>query len=220
MKGFEPKKQNNLEQVLASLKDMQEVNPDSAFRKNGRIRLLNQITPQPIPQRLPAFFTKPFQFALATLLIFLLGCTGTVFAAQSSLPTDALYPVKTASERVLLTISPPYYKGKVALLIADRRVNELKSLNALGRNNQIPDAVSAYERSIKQIQKVDHLSQDEVNQHLANNQQVLQEVLQKVSAQAKPAIENAINASDNAKGVGNVTNGRNNNPRLQKRKSH
>jgi len=213
MKEFEPRKENNLEHMLASLKNMQEVSPDSDFRKNARIRMLNRISPQPMSQRSPAFFAKPFQFALATLMIFLLGGTGTVFAAQSSLPSDTLYPVKTASEQTLLAIAPPSSRGQVALMIADRRANELKRLNALGRNNQIPNAVSAYERSIKQVQDVDHLPQEVIDQHLATHQEVLNEVLQKVPEQAKPAIEKAIDASNNARG-------KTNNPGIQNRKNH
>lgn len=209
-KEFEPRNNNSLEQTLASLKDMQEVNPDSGFKANARIRLLNRIASQQIGTKPTAFLAKPFQFALAGLLIFLVGGIGTVFAAQSSLPSDTLYPVKTASEQTLLAVSPPSYKGRVALMIADRRADEVKKLNNLGKNALLPNAVTKYEQSIKQIQEVDRLPQEVIDQHLSTHQQVLQEVLQKVPSQAKPAIENAIKASDNAKG-------KNNNPGLQHR---
>lgn len=197
MKEFEPRKIDNLETMLRSLKN--EIVPDVTFKQNTRIGLLNRISSSqsvPASRRYSGVFAKPFQSVLASLLIFLLGGAGTVFAAQSSLPSDTLYPVKTASEHVLLTVSPTsYYKGQVALLIADRRVNELKRLNALGRNHQIPNAVAAYEQSVKHVQEADNLPTEVIDEHLATHQQVLNEVLQKVPEQAKHAIQHAINAS-------------------------
>lgn len=199
MKEFEPKNVSSLEQILASLKETAEVNPDPTFRRNAGIRLLNRISAGkqvPVSQKYTGFFAKPFQLAFACLMVFLVGGAGTVFAAQSSLPTDTLYPVKQASEQTLLGLTPSPWKGEVALAIADRRADELKKLITLGKNNQIATAVADYAQSIKQVEATDNVPQSVIDAHVAIHQQVLNQVLQQVPNQAKPAIEHAINASD------------------------
>src|SRR5690348_5275921 len=115
---------NNLENVLRSLRN--EVKPDPAFKQNARIRLMNRIgASASVPKSPPWIFARPFQFAIASIMVVLLGGAGTVFAAQSALPSDLLYPVKTASEQALLAVVPPIFKGSVALMIADRRAQEV-----------------------------------------------------------------------------------------------
>lgn len=189
---------NNLKQILTTLKDLSEANPDDIFRQNARIRLLNKIgASQAVASgRYTGIFIAPYRFALASFLVFLVGGAGTVLAAaQFSLPSDALYPVKTASEQVLLAALPPPLKGSAALMIADRRVNEVAKLSNENKQGQIPNAISKYEQSIEQAKTIDHLSQKALSQHEALHQQILIQVLQQSSDQAKSAVERAINTS-------------------------
>ncbi len=76
---------------------------------------------------------------LACVLIFG-GSSVTVFAAQESLPGEALYGVKILSEDVLLSLAPSS-KTKLELTLdySDRRIEEISSLQSAG--HPIPEQV-------------------------------------------------------------------------------
>jgi len=68
------------------------------------------------------------------------GAGATVYAAQDSLPNDALYPVKTISEDVSLSLAAgqPAKLAKVLMLL-NRRVGEVEDL--IGKGEQVPQQV-------------------------------------------------------------------------------
>ncbi len=72
--------------------------------------------------------------ALVVTVSVLFGGTGaTVYAAQDSLPTDFLYPVKIASEDILLGLTAnPQSQLDLVLNYSDRRVGEIFSLAQMG----------------------------------------------------------------------------------------
>lgn len=80
-------------------------------------------------------------FAVVLAVAALFGGTGgTVYAAQASLPDQALYPVKTWSEDVILSMTgPAQTRLNYALDFSDRRVTEMASLLYAGK--PIPDGV-------------------------------------------------------------------------------
>jgi len=79
---------------------------------------------------LPVFALRFRPAAVALLCVFalLLGTFGTVLAAQDSMPTDFLYPVKRASEEVWLVVVPAADRPTVALELALRRMEEVEYL--------------------------------------------------------------------------------------------
>lgn len=120
----------------------------------GNKRFAAQAVPLPPLQRFNGWLNSLFRapggqrlslaVALATLVLtlaLLLGSAGvTVYAAQSSLPSDFLYPVKILSEDVLLDLtSDPQAHFDLLLDFSDRRVNEIVTLVAEGET--IPDEV-------------------------------------------------------------------------------
>ena len=68
------------------------------------------------------------------------GAGATVYAAQDSLPNDALYPVKTVSEDVSLSLAAGQ-QAKLAkvLMLQNRRVGEVEEL--VGNGEQVPQQV-------------------------------------------------------------------------------
>ncbi len=65
----------------------------------------------------------------ATVVLGALGAAGTVYAAQPSLPGDALYPVKTAAEQVQLAFRLTHeQKAFYHLKLAERRLDEVAAL--------------------------------------------------------------------------------------------
>ena len=79
--------------------------------------------------------------AVVLAVVVLFGGTGaTVYAAQDSLPDQALYPVKTWSEEVTLSLTgSPQMRLNHALDFSDRRVTEMSGMLAAGK--PIPETV-------------------------------------------------------------------------------
>jgi hypothetical protein len=68
------------------------------------------------------------------------GAGATVYAAQDSLPTDTLYPVKTLSEDMMLVlVNDPQSRLDLVLGYTNRRVEEILAVMAAG--DTIPDEV-------------------------------------------------------------------------------
>ncbi len=89
-------------------------------------------------ERFPMLNTL-FAVVLAVAVLFG-GTGGTVYAAQGSLPDQALYPVKTWSEDTLLSLTgSAQTRLNYALDFSDRRVAEMASLMAAGK--PIPEEV-------------------------------------------------------------------------------
>jgi hypothetical protein len=84
-------------------------------------------------------------FTFARILILLAvafgGTTATAFAAQDSLPSEALYPVKTLMEDVRLALtSDPEAEVDLLLQFSDERMEEIAALMEQGL--PVPDAVA------------------------------------------------------------------------------
>jgi hypothetical protein len=74
------------------------------------------------------------------LAVFLGASAGTVAAAQASLPDQALYPLKTWSEDVTVTLAgSPQAKLQYSMQFSDRRIAEMESL--LSSRKPIPEKV-------------------------------------------------------------------------------
>jgi hypothetical protein len=80
----------------------------------------------------PAMFA-PVMTALVVIVLLFGGAGATAYAAQDSLPADALYPVKTLTEDMQLGLSArDQSRLDLALTFAERRVSEMAALARLG----------------------------------------------------------------------------------------
>ncbi len=145
---------------------------DPAAAAAGRAHFLEQaqaLSRQ--PRRVPAGATRPVQrtglrrlpalnfllaACLALVVVFGAGAA-TVYAAQDSLPGDALYPVKTFSEDVRLTLAAsPEQQLDLTLAFTDRRAAEIRLLLAAGR----PVPQNAVDRYRSELDRLLELSAD------------------------------------------------------------
>jgi hypothetical protein len=79
--------------------------------------------------------------AIIVALIFLVGSSLTVYAAQASLPGEALYPIKSISEDIRLKLThSPKARLDLTLEYSHRRVTEISKMLEMG--NSIPGQVS------------------------------------------------------------------------------
>ncbi|OGO37381.1 MAG: hypothetical protein A2W35_06750 [Chloroflexi bacterium RBG_16_57_11] len=115
---------------------------------------------------------------LITLALVFGGVAATASAAQESLPTDALYPVKTLGESVALGLSVSSMdKLEKALEHAQRRVDEMRALAEMGV--AVPENVGDdYDGRVEYaLRLAARMSDDPMSQALEKIQQSLQEQL-------------------------------------------
>jgi len=84
------------------------------------------------------------RIGLAIVLALCAAGSGTVYAAQDSLPGDALYPVKLGTEQVMMWLGDDVAKAERALSFAERRVGEMEALAEKGRSQDLDLAVEKY----------------------------------------------------------------------------
>jgi hypothetical protein len=98
-------------------------------RRNGWIRTIFPVFPIKEHRVMNAVLT-----VVLAVVIFFGGTGTTVYAAQSSLPDQPLYPLKTWSEDTLLSLAgSPQVRLNYALDFSDRRITEISGLLSAGR---------------------------------------------------------------------------------------
>jgi hypothetical protein len=157
-------------------------------------------------------------YAVITLVVFgvflFSGVGITVYAAASSLPGDATYPLKTTFEsaRAGLTIDSAA-KARLYVDFAGRRLPEMQSLIDDGRYDDIAQAASEFERDIRMaLNAVESLSRTdparaaslniEISTILRKYSNVLMQLLATVPMDVQPVIRNAIDAAQSTTGGG------------------
>lgn len=155
---------------------------------------------------------RPVYLLITVLLtIGILGTTvGVAWASTGALPGDNLYGVKRSIEeaRLALTWSAT---GDAALLVrfADERLNEIESLLAVGREDDIRLSLAGYDdmitRLIEVAEEAEHSGKPGLLEHLqtslAQNIHTLESVQAQVPPKSQEAIRNAIERSNHGREV-------------------
>jgi len=187
-----------LKQMLNAYGNIPERNPESARRTQEKFLteinniLLDPTVPRSTARRLvpAAWILSPARLKevfipvfgrrtvikglvmLMTLGIFFFGGAGiTAYAASSSLPGDAIYPLKTTIENVRVKLTPdPADQVRLYLDYAGLRLMEIQTLVDTGRYNDIAQAAGEYEIDIqKAFDAVKSLSQTDPTRATALN---------------------------------------------------
>ena len=143
----------DLKHYLEDLKSVPPRDPQAAAR--GRARFLTEAasikavsgkygrrhTVQSLYARKERFAMNMLMTAVLIFTLLFSGTAGTVYAAQDALPTDLLYPVKTLSEDIRLSLTMgPQEQAELLEQLAQTRVQEILALQNQGL--EPPDAVS------------------------------------------------------------------------------
>ncbi|HLH71987.1 MAG TPA: DUF5667 domain-containing protein [Chloroflexota bacterium] len=156
------------------------VTPELAFRALGRAQLITAINAQKAPVTKSAFWRlreltvgrldwRTTEFATrrlgmpALIIALILTLTaaaggGTVYAAQGTLPGDALYPVKVAAEQVqVILATTDQAKAQTYLTLTDKRLIEIQEAIQSGRPAAASMASEALAQEVTQANQ--HLTQ-------------------------------------------------------------
>lgn len=202
-------------QALAPLRTVPPIEPQTSAEikkhylvqsENLRLDLLSQsnkvgtIKIRQKPTATPAYahthLIKTFAAVLLALLVFLVGSSITVYAAQSSLPGEPLYTVKSWSEDVRLSVTfSTRSKLNLTLDYTNRRVNEIASMVAGGEGIS-SQATDRYQDELNTaLQLVTQLDDSQMNsalelikKHAVNQGMTIDELISTLPPQAEPAI--------------------------------
>lgn len=189
-------KKLNLEESLANLKYIPDAIPDPLFKINAKKRIMNRITSL---DNSPIFspMTKPwcslsnniFRYAFMSFAAFILFGGGTVFAAQSSLPTEPLYPLKKTSEELLLNTAPlPSWKKDLSAIFLSRRIEEIKIFEGKYGEEVSADILESYEESLRQAKKYGNTS-EELEKLESPKKKFEEEIINTSQEGSKPSID-------------------------------
>jgi hypothetical protein len=119
-----------------------DIEPSEDFRARARYQLRAELDRQPPRRRWFAFGWQPrwVMVALVVLAIVLAG-SGTVAAADDSMPDSPLYPVKLATENVRLALSSSdVRRAELYAALVERRVAEIAYLIEKGKVKRLERA--------------------------------------------------------------------------------
>jgi len=148
--------------IALEIRETPDVKPSPAFKIKARVRLMEQIHDRQAVTKWPWFRynsqVKPIRLRrrfsmvgiiLAIVLTLSALGGGTAYAAQDSLPGDALYPVKLGTEQLRMMLpGNDVAKAQRALSFAERRMGEIEALAEKGRPQYIGLAVEGYDNAV------------------------------------------------------------------------
>lgn len=219
-----PDLRNELRPLLEIALSIQppKVAPSPEFRSRLRRRLLDVMAPAEVYQGRKEVTHGWFSSLLSvrmvavSLLAFVVLSTGTVsvFASQSSLPGDMLYPVKVGVEKLQVAVtSDPEDKAYLHLKLAQRRIDEVTTQVNLNRSpdfSGLATLSAQTDAALHEIEKtspgdinafLSHLAESAISQQIAlgsirnenghDNVQQAMDTLQRVNLIAETAYNNA-----------------------------
>lgn len=189
--------QNWLEQ---SQQSMAEFMADNPVRKPtvGRQTIMEGIFKKLI--------LKPMPIVIIALIISLATGGGVVAAAQGSLPTDALYPVKIATEQIQESVTFDNAKKiELSIKLAEKRLNEIKQLQDKGEVSPtiVEETLVKYEKHLTNAQsQLANFSRDytapklitaavKYEDSLENQQKELTALTNQISVESQPSLDKA-----------------------------
>ena len=212
-----PEYRDELESLLAtaaSISERADYAPRPSFQLASRARLLRRLSPRPAGvnhsrQKLALLHPKRLVVLWTTLLVIAVSLIGggTVYASNEALPGDVLFPVKRAIEATRLSISDDAGDVLLGAEFAQTRMEEIQVLLNSNREEDLDlavdlltEGIDASTLSLAVVAQEDPGRAAELSSLLADafsiHAEVLTSRLESVPARARPAIQNAIIASN------------------------
>ena len=141
--------------LAAAIKTRAKLTPGLSHSARGRIRaaVLAEWDHRPAPGRwrwrLPVLVPRWAAVAASVVVALMVSSTGTVLASSSSIPGDALYPVKQVREDVQLWLTrSPEAKVDLYTRLVKQRAEELKALALAGKGGPASIAAARLEKHV------------------------------------------------------------------------
>jgi hypothetical protein len=172
--------------LALSIKGTPSFEPSAEFKIRARVRLMEYIHDNQqkkswntdivsvLSKGWRSGWLKTATIVLAIVMAISASGTGTAYASQDSLPGDALYPVKIATENIRRGFTfNDEAQIELELGFASKRLEEIEALSGI-RPGEIPSAVKRYEENIASaIEKAE--KDGEIGKHLERLEMIAQE---------------------------------------------
>jgi hypothetical protein len=139
-----PEYADDLEPLLKTVFDAKQavdIGPRPEFRQRAAYEFQTAIRNMPVKESRGFSWRLSWVMPVAIVLVVLAAGSGTVVAANNSLPDQPLYKVKKATEAVQIAFTPSDMgKAELYAKFADRRVEEIVKLADKGEAKQIDEA--------------------------------------------------------------------------------
>jgi hypothetical protein len=139
-----PEQSAELEPLLQTAlltKRASAIKPRPEFRERARYQLRSALQEMEEKRERRSFFfgwQPRWATAVIAVLVFLMAGSGTVAAANNSMPDETLYPVKLATETVRLTLTPSALgKAELYVKLVDKRVDEIIRMADKGKMKHV-----------------------------------------------------------------------------------
>jgi hypothetical protein len=136
------------------------------------------------------FFAKPMAVFSAVLALFVVFSFTSVTAAKNTLPGDALYSVKITAESVQYNLTPSREKKtKVAMLLAEKRINELKEVTKnVNKKHVVAQASANVKKSLNVVKtNIQNVSEKEEAGKAVKTAKDVEEKLEKLAKETEAA---------------------------------
>lgn len=210
--------------TIGMIREQADFTPRPGYRAASRARLIRRLPARPSAavgktigrtrQNAYPVFSRRLVFFWASILVLVvsLATGGTVSASSEALPGDALYPVKRSVEEARLWISDDAGEVLLSVEFMQVRVEEIQALIDSQRDEDLPLAVDLLTKNIADsTEALAALAEDDperaaqlsflLEERLSRHTQALTSQLGMVPGQARPAIENAISASNHGREI-------------------
>ncbi|MBI5879635.1 MAG: hypothetical protein HZB53_18450 [Chloroflexi bacterium] len=210
-----PAQAEALEALLAvaqAIETVPDVTARAAFKAELRGRIQNLPAPRAgliahVNAAMMELAKPRYRWATAIVAAALLLLSATTYAAELSLPGDALYPVKRAAERIELALpNDPASRTRILMARADRRLSEAETLATTGQTQLAEQAVSEYGNAVNEAiaalesrpGQESRLLAQALHDRLARQQAHLRALAEQVPAPSASAIRRALTLSQAA----------------------
>ncbi|MBU2598002.1 MAG: hypothetical protein KKC53_02300 [Actinobacteria bacterium] len=212
-----PKFKEELRPLLESfikVKEFEKINPSAIFEDEVKIRFINivkakqsQILPKKgmIPRSVTKFsglWTMPILAKISIFVILFLFISGfTSILSADSLPGDFLYPVKLATEKVIIFFTSHHERANLHAIFAKKRLDEIERMVGKGRTVGIDEALNILESetdsAISYIEDLEIEIRtpeviDKISENFKKQKEVLEKVKENVPDEVRIAIERVI----------------------------
>ncbi|MBI4630293.1 MAG: hypothetical protein HY740_00960 [Chloroflexi bacterium] len=186
-----PEQRAELEELLTAARTIQAAPTVAAsplFKKSARARLLRKLSSRESKRFSLIDLFRPLQrqgalsFALALALIVVI-TSGTVLAANNSLPGDSLYGVKRGVEQMRAAVSPN--DPALHIEFANERLNEARALIKLGKLEGASQSLKDYENELKLARAQITTPQPTLEKQIEQQQTILQTVAPQIPTPTK-----------------------------------
>ncbi|MBI5348598.1 MAG: hypothetical protein HZB77_04665 [Chloroflexi bacterium] len=186
-----PEQRAELEELLKAARTIQAAPTVAAsplFKKSARARLLRKLSSRESKRFSLIDLFRPLQrqgalsFALALALIVVI-TSGTVLAANNSLPGDSLYGVKRGVEQMRAAVSPN--DPALHIEFANERLNEARALIKLGKLENASQSLKEYENELKLARAQITTPQPTLEKQIEQQQTILQTLAPQIPSPTK-----------------------------------